>query len=225
MNPFHLSARIPQCFDPQPPGLLPKIVGGQKSTRQQRIVRHGVQPRVALLRRPAQHCLRRCFVPNHIARPFLERFEMPGVAAIDAFEVPRAADNFRIRLSRAGARLEQDQGFHVDFPAAENLLFFIERIRRNSHTVLQVSVAIVAQVASQSFALGVLSRRQVEEHHPPFSVPNTRPTLLRVAPARHMQSPLHRQPVQAVVSGAFNQLLALQSGELTQKAVAIGQLS
>ncbi len=91
--------------------------------------------------------------------------QMPGIAAVDALEVPRARDDFRVRFPRARSRLQQDKRFHIDLAAAENLPFLRQWIGRNPHAVLQVAEAFVAQVASQPFALGVLSRGHVEEQH------------------------------------------------------------
>ena len=45
---------------------------------------------------------------------------MPGIAAVDALEVPRARDDFRVRFPRARPRLERKERFHIDLPAAEN---------------------------------------------------------------------------------------------------------
>ena len=45
-------------FHPPPPHLLPQIIGRQNPARQQRVVRHRVQPRLALRRRPAEQRLR-----------------------------------------------------------------------------------------------------------------------------------------------------------------------
>jgi len=117
-------------------------------------VRHRVQPRLALRRRVVPQCAAGA-IPQHL--------QMPGIAAVDALEVPRARDDFRVRFPRARSRLQQEERFHIDLSAAENLPFLRQRIGRNPHAVLQVAEAFVAQVAAQPFALGVLSRGHVEE--------------------------------------------------------------
>ena len=113
---------------------------------------------------------------------------MAGVAVVDALEVPRARDDFRVRFSRARPRLQQDERFHIDLPAAENLPFLRQRIGRDPHAVLQVTEGFVAEVASQPFALGILSRGHIEEHQPPLTVPLARPAPLWIA-AQNVQSP------------------------------------
>ena len=82
---------------------------------------------------------------------------MPGIAAIDALEVPRARDDFRAASTltrpsatlshpmgegtRAWPRLQQEERFHIDLPAAENLPFLRQRIGRDPHAVLQACCA------------------------------------------------------------------------------------
>ena len=94
---------------------------------------------------------------------------MPGIVAVDALEVPRARDDFRevstltwrsATLShpmgegtRAWPRLQQEERFHIDLPAAENFAFLRQRIGADPHAVLQVAEAFVAQVAAPPFAL------------------------------------------------------------------------
>ncbi len=124
---------------------------------------------------------------------------MPGIAAVDALEVPRARDDFPVRFSRARSRLQQEKRFHIDLPAAENLPLRFQRIRAYPHAVLQVAEAFVAQVASQAFALGVLSGGYVEKHQPSLTVPRPRPAFVRVAPAQDMQPPLRGEPIQPVI--------------------------
>jgi hypothetical protein len=80
-------------------------------------------------------------------RSLAEDFQMPGIAAVDALEVPRARDDFcaastltrpSATLSlpmgegtRARSRLQQEERFHIDLPAAENLPLFRQRIGRD----------------------------------------------------------------------------------------------
>ena len=86
---------------------------------------------------------------------------MPGIATVDALKVPRARDDFRADSpltrpsatlshpmgegTRARPRLQQDERFRVDLPAAENLAFLRQRIEADPHAVLQVAEAFVAQ--------------------------------------------------------------------------------
>ena len=63
--------------------------------------------------------------------------------------------------TRARWRLQQEERFHIDLAAAENLPFLRQWIGANPHAVLQVAEAFVAQVTSQAFAPGVLSRGHV----------------------------------------------------------------
>jgi len=77
-------------FHPPSPGMLPQIIRRQYPTRQQRVVDHRVQPRLALGRAPAQQRLRRRAVPQRVTRSLFENFQMPDIAAVDALEVPRA---------------------------------------------------------------------------------------------------------------------------------------
>jgi len=42
-----LNVRVPEHFHPPPPRLLPQVIGRQNPARQQRIVRHRLQPRLA----------------------------------------------------------------------------------------------------------------------------------------------------------------------------------
>ena len=89
---------------------------------------------------------------------------------------------------------------------------------------MDVAEAFVAQVATQSFALGILSRGHVEEHQPPLAVPRPRPAFLRVAPAQDVQPPLRGEPIDPVIQGArvaLQELLSLQGGDLAQEAVTI----
>ena len=60
---------------------------------------------------------------------------MPGIAAVDALEVPRARDDFRVRFSRARPRLQQEERFHMDLAAAENLAFLRQRITAYPATI------------------------------------------------------------------------------------------
>ena len=102
-----LPAGVPEHFHPPPPRLLPQIIGRQNPAWQQRVVRHRVQPRFALRRRPAQQCLRRRVVPQRVAGALRQHFQMPGIAAVDVLEVPRARDDFRVRSSvRSGILVE-----------------------------------------------------------------------------------------------------------------------
>ena len=48
MERAQLPAGVAQHFHPPPPRLLPQIIRRQNPARQQRIVRHRVQPRLAL---------------------------------------------------------------------------------------------------------------------------------------------------------------------------------
>ena len=57
---------------------------------------------------------------------------MPGIAAVEAREVPRARDDLRVRFSRARPRFQQEQRFHIDLPAPENLLCPRQRIGREA---------------------------------------------------------------------------------------------
>ena len=83
---------------------LPQVIGRQNPAWQQRIVRHRLQPDLALRRRPAQQRLRRRVVPQRAARSFAEDFQMPGIAAVATLEVPRTRDDFRAAstLTRPG---------------------------------------------------------------------------------------------------------------------------
>ena len=54
--------------------------------------------------------------------------------------------------TRARPRLQQEERFHIDLPAAENLPFLRQRIGRDPHAVLHIAEAFVAQVAAQPFA-------------------------------------------------------------------------
>jgi len=78
----------------------------------------GALPPAACLRqgfgkagRPAQQRLRRSVVPQRAARSLRQHFQMPGIAAVDALEVPRARDDFRVRLSRANTDPQGDSLF------------------------------------------------------------------------------------------------------------------
>ena len=64
---------------------------------------------------------------------------------------------------------------------------------------MQVAEAFVAELATQPFALGVLSGGHIEEHEPPLSVPRARPLRLGLASAQDVQSSLSGEPVEAVV--------------------------
>ena len=73
-------------------------------------------------------------------------------------------------LLQVQQKVQQDEQFHIDFPAAENLPLLGQRIGRDPHAVLEVTEAFVAHVASQPFALGVLARGHAEEHEPPPAI-------------------------------------------------------
>ena len=78
--------------------------------------------------------------------------QMPGIAAVDALEVPRTRDDFRVGFSRTRSRLQQDVRFHIYLSTAKNLPFFRQRIGRDPHAVLQVAETFVAQVTCYPFA-------------------------------------------------------------------------
>ena len=87
---------------------------------------------------------------------------MLGIAQIDTLEVPRAFDDFPVGFPCAGAGVQQDERFHVDFATDENLPFLLERIRRDPDTVLKTSEAPFTQVAPQLRAAGILGRGDIE---------------------------------------------------------------
>src|SRR5438876_3281120 len=134
-----LSPGFPEHFDTPPPRVLPLVIGRQNSFRQERIVRHRVQQRVALRRRPAQQRPGSHFVPQCPARSLVKDFQVPGIASVDALEIPRACDDFRVGFPRARPRLQQDKRFHIDLAAAKDSLFFRQRIGRDPQSVLQVT--------------------------------------------------------------------------------------
>ena len=87
---------------------------------------------------------------------------MSRIAQIDMLEVPRAVDDFRVGFPGTGAGVQQDERFHVDLATDENLPFLFQRIRRDPDTVLKISEAPFAQVASQLRATCVLGRGDIE---------------------------------------------------------------
>ena len=95
MERLQLPPGFPEHFDSPLPRRLPQVIGRQNSFRQEGIVRHCLQPRIALRHFPTQQCLRRPFVPQPSARSLVKDFQMPGIAVVDALEIPRARDAFR----------------------------------------------------------------------------------------------------------------------------------
>ena len=72
--------------------LLPQTIGRQNPARQQRVIRYRVPPRLALRHWIADGIFQ---IAERAARPFLQHFQIPGTAAVDALEVPRARNDFR----------------------------------------------------------------------------------------------------------------------------------
>lgn len=70
---------------------------------------------------------------------------MPILEAIDAVEVPGTGDDFSVGLARAGTSLQEDKRFHIDFCSTQDFHFFVQGIRCNPNTVLQVTKALGAQ--------------------------------------------------------------------------------
>jgi CheY-like chemotaxis protein len=71
------------------PSRLAQVSGRQNPFRQQRIVRHRVQPRFALRRRPTHPRPGRRVVARRPARLLAEESQMAGTAAVDARETSR----------------------------------------------------------------------------------------------------------------------------------------
>ena len=136
-----LPSRLLENFHASPPRPLPQVIGRQNSGRQQRIVRYRVEPRFTLRRRPLLKHFRGRFGSQCPTRPFAEDFQMPRITAVDAPEVPCAADDLRVRFPRARPRLQQDKRFHIDLPAAKDSPFFRQRIGRDPHAVLSRTTA------------------------------------------------------------------------------------
>lgn len=129
------------------PSTLPKVTGRQNLLWQQGVSRHRIEPGQALCCHPSLHCLRSLLISQRPDRPLTEHLQILSVADIDSLEVPRACNDFFIRFACEWPRLEQDKGFHVDLSASENPVFLLQWVRRDPHTVLQVTEASVAQVA------------------------------------------------------------------------------
>ena len=113
----------------------------------------------------------------------------------------------------------------MDLPSTEYLPLFRQRIRAYPHAFLQVTKMLVTQIASQPFALRILSQGHVEENHPPLAIPRPRPALLRIASAQNMQSPPRRQPIESVawrMDFVFQQLSPFKFGDLAPEAIAAG---
>ena len=153
---------FPEHFDPAPPRALSEVIGRKNSFWQERIVVYRFQPSLALRRRPVQQSLCRGFVSQRCAWSIVEDLQMPRIAQIDMLEVPRAVDDFRVGFPGTGAGVQQDERFHVDLATDENLPFLFQRIRRDPDTVLKISEAPFAQVASQLRATCVLGRGDIE---------------------------------------------------------------
>ncbi len=80
------SGALPPAVGPcgRPPCLLPQIMRRQYPAREQPIVEHRVQTRLAFHRAPAQQRLRHCDIPQCITRSLVEDLQVPGISAAAA---------------------------------------------------------------------------------------------------------------------------------------------
>ena len=207
------------------PRLLPKVALRKQSLGQQRINCHRSQPRGAFHCRPPLQLTGRCFALEFADGTFLQDLQERRITAIDEVEIPRASNHLLIGFASTWPGLQQEQGFHVDLSIKQNLALLIERIWRNPHAVLKPSKAFLAQVATQSCALGIPRRWHVKQNEPPSSVPFPRPARLWIAAAQRMQPPLPAQSVKPVVSRhwlSLDESCLFQFCRLTPQTVSIG---
>src|ERR1051325_145340 len=121
---------------------------------------------------------------------------MPGVARVDPGEVPRAKDDLGVGLTSAGASLEQDKRFDIDWSIGEQGALFSQWKGSDPDAVLEVAEAAVLEIEPEFIPRATPVFGDVEQHQTPAAVPSSAPTSFRVASPERLKASGFGQPDQ-----------------------------
>ena len=123
---------------------------------------------------------------------------MVFVASINRPKIPGSSDDFLIRFTGSGTRLEENQRFYVR-PAAEQCgLLFMHRVRCHPDASLQAAKVTSLEDSPQPIARVIFGEREIECGQSPGAVPRPPPAGFRIASAQTMESPSFGQAKEAL---------------------------